>query len=251
MTANSEWYANEEFWEWSFSFMFPARRFDQAAEEVDQLVSLSDLQHGTVLDLACGPGRHSVEFAKRGFAVTGVDRSSFLLEHARRNAASAHVDVEWIEEDMLRLVRPNSFDLALSIFTSFGYFERPEDNEAVLENVYASLKPGGRLVIHVLGKEALAHKFLPTDFKELEDGRLLIQHREIIDDWTRLRATWLVVQGTRAERFSFRVWIYSGSELRQMLTNAGFESVDLYGALDGKAYDLAAQRLVAVATKPS
>jgi hypothetical protein len=59
------------------------------------------------------------------------------------------------------------------------------------------------------------------------------------------------VQGAAAERFSFRVWIYSGSELRQMLQSAGFESVELYGALDGRAYDLDAQRLVAVATKPS
>ena len=250
MIADSEWYANEEFWEWSFSFMFPARRFEQAGEEVDQLVSLSEVRHGRVLDLACGPGRHSVQFAKRGFDVTGVDRSSFLLDHARRNATSAGVDIEWIEQDMLSFVRPSSFDLALSIFTSFGYFERPEDNRAVLENVYSSLKPGGRFVIHVLGKEPLAHKFLPTDFKELEDGRLLIQHREIIDDWTRLRATWLVVQGTGAEHFSFRVWIYSGSELRQMLAHAGFGPVNLYGALDGRAYDLDAQRLVAVATKP-
>jgi SAM-dependent methyltransferase len=231
--------------------MFPVRRIEQATEEVDQLLNLTDVRHGSVLDLACGPGRHSVEFAKRGYDVTGIDRSVFLLDHARRNAAAAGVDVEWVEEDMRKFVRPRSYDLALSIFTSFGYFERPPDNQAVLENVYSSLEPGGRFVIHVLGKEPLAHRFLATDFKELEDGRLLVQHREIIDDWTRLRATWLVVQGAAAERFSFRVWIYSGSELRQMLQSAGFESVEIYGALDGRAYDLDAQRLVAVATKPS
>jgi len=249
MTRDAEWYANEEFWSWSYALMFPARRFEQAPDEVDQLIALSGVEAGRVLDLACGPGRHSIELAKRGFDVTGVDRSAFLLEHARRRAADAGVEVEWVEEDMGGFVRPGSYDLALSIFTSFGYFERPDDNQAVLENVHASLKPGGRLVIHVLGKEPLARRFLATDFKELDDGRLLVQHRQIMDDWTRLRATWLVVDGADAERFAFTVWIYSGAELRQMLEDAGFEAVELYGALDGKAYDLDAQRLVAVAVK--
>lgn len=251
MGHNAKWFADETFWEWSFPLMFPARRWEQAAEEVQQVLALSGMEHGRVLDLACGPGRHSVEFASRGFEVTGVDRSAFLLDHARRHAEARHVEVDWIEEDMRDFSRRSSFDLAISIFTSFGYFERPEENQAVLENVYASLEPGGTFVIHVLGRESLARRFIPTDFKELDGDRVLVQHREVIDDWTRLRATWLLVQGSTAERFGFTVCIYSGSELRRMLEDAGFESVELHGSLDGRAYDLDAQRLVAVARKPA
>ncbi|MEQ9399699.1 MAG: methyltransferase domain-containing protein [Longimicrobiales bacterium] len=251
MNDDSEWFANEAFWAWSFPLMFPARRWEQAAEEVGQVLELTGTEGGRVLDLACGPGRHSVELAARGFEVTGVDRSASLLDHARRRGEDRSVEVEWVEEDMRVFSRPGSYDLAMSIFTSFGYFERHEENVRVLENVHGCLAPGGRFVIHVLGREPLARRFEPTDFTEFDDGRILVQHREVLDDWTRLRATWLLVDGATAERFGFTVWIYSGSELRSMLDAAGFESVQLYGALDGRPYDLDARRLVAVARKPS
>lgn len=249
VNPDSKWFANEAFWEWSFPFMFPAQRFEQATQEVQQLMQLSGVDGGAMLDLACGPGRHSVALARRGFDVTGVDRSAFLLNHARHYAEAEGVSVEWLEEDMRAFRRVDTYNLAISIFTSFGYFESAEENQQVLENVRACLKPSGKCVIHVLGKEPLAHKFVATEVKELDDDGLLIQHRRIIEDWSRLRADWIVVRASLAERFSFCVWIYSGSELRQMLLDAGFGSVELYGSLEGSPYDLYASRLVAVATK--
>lgn len=245
-----DWFADESFWEWSYSLMFPPSRFAQAPEEVEQVLKLTGRQSGRVLDLACGPGRHSVELAQRGFRVTGVDRSAFLLGHARERGTEVGVDVEWVEKDMRAFRRPGSFDLALSIFTSFGYFDPAEENQQVLQNVCESLVPGGAFVIHVMGKEPLAKRFVGTDYTELGDGSVLIQHREVEADWTRLRSTWLMLRDGATESFAHRVWIYSGSELRRMLLDAGFESVALYGAFDGRAYDLDAQRLVAVAKKP-
>lgn len=144
--------------------------------------------------------------------------------------------------------RPLAYDLAVSIFTSFGYFEGAEENHAVLENVRASLTAGGKLVIHVLGKEPLARGFMATETRELDGGGVLFQHRRVIDDWTRLEATWTLVRGSSAEQFAFRVWVYSGEELRQMLVRAGFHTVTLHGHLDGRPYDLDAPRLVGVAT---
>ena len=249
LNSGSEWFADEEFWEWSFPLMFPARRFEQAPDEVDQLIALSGQSAGTLLDLACGPGRHSAEFAKRGFDVTGVDRSSFLLDQARSHARASGVDVEWIHEDMRKFDRPGSFDLAISIFTSFGYFQDAADNQAVLENLYSSLAPGGALVMHVLGKEPLARRFLATEWSELDGDAVLVQHRVIEGDWSRLHATWVVIEGDSAKRFSFRVWIYSGSELERMLMDAGFASVALFGSLSGDPYDIDAGRLVAVARR--
>jgi SAM-dependent methyltransferase len=245
-----KWFADDAFWEWSFPLMFPARRWDEAGEEVQQVLALSGVDQGAVLDLACGPGRHSVEFAARGFQVTGVDRSGFLLDHARRHGESREARVEWIEEDMRAFSRPDAYDLAISIFTSFGYFDHHEENLTVLQSVFANLRPGGTFVIHVLGREPLARRFIATDFKELDGDRLLVQHREVIDDWTRLRATWILIDGASAQRYGFTVWIYSGSELRRMLEEVGFEGVELYGSLDGRAYDVQAQRLIAVGVKP-
>jgi SAM-dependent methyltransferase len=246
---DSDWYANEAFWKWSFGFMFPQKRFDNAPNEVDQLTKLSGVGHGRVLDLACGPGRHSVEFARRGFEVTGVDRSAFLLNHAHRYARSEGLAVEWLEDDMRRFRRPATFDLALSLYTSLGFFDRPEDNQAVLENLQVSLKSGGRCVLDVLGREALARKFLPSEVKELEGGGLLIQRRAVTDDWTRIRTEWIEIRDAVVERFGFPLWIYSGSDLRRMLLEAGFGTVTLYGSFEGTPYNVEANRLVAVATK--
>src|SRR5262245_8221 len=97
-----EWFESEEFWKELYPYFFPAERFADAVDQVSQLIAGTGVSAGSVLDLCCGPGRHSVEFAGRGFAVTGVDRSAFLLDRARERAAAANVPVEWICEDMRR-----------------------------------------------------------------------------------------------------------------------------------------------------
>lgn len=113
------WFDNEDFWRDFYLYMFSPERFAAAKEEVSQIMALTQSSEGTLLDLCCGPGRHSVEFAQRGFQVTGVDRSAFLLERAREHAAQTNTAVEWVQEDMRRFVRPAEFDLACNLFTSY------------------------------------------------------------------------------------------------------------------------------------
>ena len=181
--------------------------------------------------------------------MTGVDLSSFLLRKARERARAEGVHVEWVREDMHRFVRPDSFDLVVSLFTSFGYFESRDDDLAVLRNVHGSLRSGGALVIEIAGREALARGFQPTTSKELADGSLLVERHEVIDDWTRIRNHWIVIENGTATTFRFEVAIYSGQELKALLRKAGFANVHLYGAYDARAYGLKAERLVAIARK--
>src|SRR5207302_6427951 len=109
-------------------YMFPPSRFAAAVEEVSQVLALTDFTGHDVLDLCCGPGRHAVGFAQRGYAVTGVDASPFLLERALERGAEAAVEIEWVRDDMRRFLRPGAFDLAYSVFTAFVYFESEEDD---------------------------------------------------------------------------------------------------------------------------
>src|SRR4051812_24553089 len=95
---NDDWFADESFWETTFPFMFPESRIAAAGEEVEQFLALAQITGGKALDLACGPGRHAVALAQRGFAVTGVDRSEFLLRHARDRASDADQAIEWVRE---------------------------------------------------------------------------------------------------------------------------------------------------------
>src|SRR5438552_18525856 len=108
--------------------MFAADRSADAAFEIKQAVTLAKPRGKAVLDLCCGPGRCAIPLAKRGFAVTGVDRTKFLLGKARSLARRSHTRVEWIQADMRDFVRPEAFDLVLNLYTSFGYFDNKGDD---------------------------------------------------------------------------------------------------------------------------
>ena len=193
-----EWFEDESFWNALYPFMFEDRKFEVAEDEARGILDMAGLVKGSVLDLACGPGRHAVALAKEGFQVTGVDLSPFLLQKAVNLARAESVDVEWVQEDMRRFLRPQAFDLVISMFTSFGYFDDKREDMTVLRNVHRSLREGGALVIETMGKEWLARGFLPTTSEELADGRLLVQRREIGDDWTRIRNQWIIIEGDKA-----------------------------------------------------
>src|SRR5258708_7355845 len=179
------WFEDESFWRDFYPFMFSEERVAIADEQVSQVLALAGIDAGAVLDLCCGPGRHSVALAKRGFQVTGVDRTRFLLNKARRHAKSARARVEFIRSDMRDFVRPDTYKLALSLFTSFGYFDDKGEDSLVMRNIFASLKKGGVCVIDVMGKERIAKVLQPTHATGHSDGTLLVKMHEIFDDWTR------------------------------------------------------------------
>jgi SAM-dependent methyltransferase len=245
----ADWYADDAFWQLFFPSMFPEERFEGAAEQVEKIIALIGFKGESVLDLACGPGRHTVALAQKGFRVTGVDLSTFLLEKAMARGEAARVNVEWIHQDMRRFRRPGAFDLCLSLFTSFGYFEDKNDDLVVLRNIHDSLADGGTFLIDVMGKEVLAKQFQPTTAAELADGSLLIQRHEIFDDWTRIRNHWILLREGKAHDYRFYHTVYSAQELRDRLRIAGFTSVSIYGDLDGNPYGPDARRLVVAARK--
>jgi len=244
-----EWFENEAFWRKMYPVMFDEHRFATAAEEARKIVKLTGVRRGTVLDLCCGPGRHSVALAKRGYQVTGVDRTRFLLSKARRRARAARARVEFVESDMRDFVRPGAYRLALNLWTSFGYFDNKDGDRLVLRNIFASLRSGGVCLMYLTGKERLARGFVSATCTRNSDGTMLIQTHEIFDDWTRIRNEWILLKGNRARRFKFHHTIYSGQELKDLLGQAGFAEVKLCGDLDGQPYGPDSPRLVAVARK--
>ncbi|MFQ5924306.1 MAG: class I SAM-dependent methyltransferase [Anaerolineales bacterium] len=245
----ADWFSDEAFWRMFFPVLFPEERFDIAGEQVDKILALVDFEGNSVLDLACGPGRHSVELARKGLKVVGVDLSQFLLEKAKERANAAGVEVEWIHDDMRSFKRPASFDLCLSMFTSFGYFDEKKDDVAVIRNIYESLNEGGVCLVDVVGKEWLAKHFQPTTSRELDDGTLMIERHEIVDDWSRIRNRWIMLKEGKAEEYLFEHTVYSAQELKDRFADVGFGRVEVYGDLEGAEYGPAATRLIATARK--
>lgn len=245
----TNWFADDSFWETFYPVIFPDDRIAIAKEQVEKILALTNLKGGAVLDLACGPGRHAVAFAQKGFRVTGVDLSPFLLAKARQRANAAGVGVEWVQEDMRTFQRPGEFDLCLNLFTSFGYFEDREDDLKVLINLHRSLSDDGICILDMSGKEWLAKHFRSTDSWELDDGTLVIERREIVNDWGEVKNRWIQLKDGKAIEYQFQHRLYSAQELKARFSEAGFGSVKALGDLDGGEYGLEASRLIIVANK--
>ena len=247
--SDKPWHEDDEFWQTMAPFMFGEQSWENAPAQVDQLVALLDLAPGSrVLDCPCGPGRHTLELSRRGYQVTGVDRTVAYLDLARQRAQAEGLTAEIVLEDMRRFSRPDTFDAALSMFTSFGYFDDPAENRQVLRNYHRSLKAGGVLLMEMAGKEVIARIYQHHNWRE-HDGVFLLEERNVTADWTRMSGRWIIVKDgvTREQRFSH--WLYSAGELGAMLSDSGFQQIEFYGGLEGAAYDHEAKRLIAVAHK--
>lgn len=245
----SQWFEDESFWIDMYPFLFSRKRMEEADFEIEKLLNLIEFKGDSVLDLCCGPGRHAISLAKRGFTVTAVDRTSFFLEKGKQRAKSEKLDIEFVLQDMLSFKRPESFDLALNLWTSFGFFDRKEDDLIVLDNIYQSLKSGGVCLIDLFGKETLAEDFQPTTSDELADGTILVQRHKIFDNWTRIRNEWILIKNGIAKSYTFHHTLYSGQELMDRLERVGFTDIKLFGDYEGNEYGLDARRLVAAARK--
>src|SRR5262245_21167661 len=130
----SSWFDDDTFWESLDWFLFSEfRTAEMTSVEANQIVKLlRPASNSSILDLCCGPGRHCLEFARRGFRVTGVDRTVRYLELARKRARDQGLDIEFVQRDMRAFKRSEHFDLALNLFSSFGYFEDHNDDLQVL-----------------------------------------------------------------------------------------------------------------------
>jgi SAM-dependent methyltransferase len=249
MTEVKPWHEDDFFWETWGPVMFTERRLAGTATEVDGVVSLIGVRPGAhVLDLGCGIGRHSLELTRRGFKVTGVDRTTHYLKQANENAEKENLKVEFVQDDMRNFCRPDTFDAAISMFTSFSYFEDPEEDRQVIANVYRSLKPGGAFLLETRGKETMARIFSERGWHE-ENGTLLLEESRVTRNWGWMEARWIIIKDNKRTESRLSHRLYSATELIALLSGCGFSRADAYGDLEGNAYDHTARRLVVVGRK--
>jgi SAM-dependent methyltransferase len=239
MSKNMKWHEDETFWRETLPILFPESRLEEAEAEVEQLLELTGISGGVkILDLCCGIGRHSLELARRGFRVTGVDRTRAYLDLAAAAAEREGLRMELVREDMRSFRRDGSYDAAINLFTSFGYFEDPRDDRKVLDNLYASLRPDGVLVMQLMSKEVMARIFRPRDWYE-QGGILVLEERKVCASWSWIESRWTLISDR----------VYAASELTGLLGACGFREAAAYGDFRGSPYDETAQRLVVLARK--
>jgi len=247
--SNKEWFEEDWFWETFGPLMFDHQLLAGTPEEVDGLLELTDVNQGaSILDLCCGFGRHSLEMARRGLKITGVDRTRTYINRARESAEKENLDCHFRCEDVREISDQNQYDGVVCMWNSFGYTEDPEDDHRILKNVYNALKPGGFFLLDTPGKEVIASGFEPNTWFERDETKILLEY-SIELNWTMLKNRWLFYEKGKMKEFQFSQRLYSALELAQLLYANGFDDIDIWGSWEGDPYDDKAERLIVVGKK--
>ncbi len=198
--------------------------FDLARDrrEVARLIDLLGLPTGArILDVPCGQGRHAHLLAEAGYDVDGLDLSRDLL--ARAKARGTGKTLRYTRGDMRRLPAKWTarFDAVVNLFTSFGFFLLPRDDERVVAEWSRVLKPGGVLVWHGGNRDGVMRRLVSRDWW-LADDHTMIGHERSFDALSgvlTVRSTW---RGRRpgGER-EHRIRLYSASHLAEILARHG------------------------------
>ena len=217
--------------------------------EIDRLEALLQLRPPIrILDLPCGQGRHAIELARRGYDVTGVDLSPYLLDVAKARAKTAGVEVRWLEGDMRRRVSGQTFDLVLNLFTSFGYFLEEADDQLVVQAAAAMLEPGGRFLLEVINGERVMGHFVEREWFTV--GQAAVMERRSLDRSARRMIVERTVSRPMGDEVNVHaVRLYTARELDSMLRASGFDRVDLYGDWDGGLVSPESLRVLAVGAR--
>jgi len=218
---------------------------EMTGAEADFLEKTLELTPGArVLDVPCGHGRHSLELARRGYRVTGLD----ISEDALRLAQAQPSTVDWIQGDMRKLNRNAEFDAAFCFGNSFGYLDHAAA-PAFVRAVAAALKPGGRLAIETgMAAESILPNLQPRGWYQLGDILMLSERRYVPED-SRLDIDYTFIRANRVETRPSASYVFTVAELRRMLSGAGFSGLTMFSSAAGEPYKLGSPRLILVGEK--
>lgn len=246
MNWYEEWFSNK------FYLELYQHRDEEDARWIINLLqrTLNVSTRSKVLDIACGSGRHSLELARRGFEVTGFDLSDYLISEAKRNLAASrekNLKLRFLKKDMRYFNFRNSFDIALNIFTSFGYFENDIENYRVIDNVSKSLKKNGYFVFDFLNKVYLEKNLEPYS-KNNYGNVTVVQKRKLINGF--VKKDIFIKKGNSEKHFREVLKLYSAGEFFKMFETFNLKKLKVFGDYFGNKFDESkSQRLVIFAKK--
>jgi len=246
---------NPDWWQHYFDAHYlleyqPIFDLGQDRREVARLIDLLGLPAGArVLDVPCGQGRHAHLLAEAGFDVDGLDFSRELLARARARGTAR--TLRYTRGDMRQLPArwTNRFDAVLNLFTSFGFFLFPSDDERVVAEWARVLKPGGTMIWHGGNRDGVMRRFLARDWW-LADGDTMIGHERSFDALSGIltvRSTWRGLRSS-GER-EHRIRLYSATHLAAILARHGLVVEAAYDGLTDRALTRRAGEMTFVARK--
>jgi len=238
---------NEWFESWFdttyYHSLYKNRNDDEAKRFIINLVSQLNLKKNTsVLDLACGKGRHSITLNELGMSVTGVDLSENSIQYAKKFENNT---LKFQVKDMRFPFEEDKFDYVFNLFTSFGYFDNFDDNKKVIEAIKIMLKENGTLVIDFMNSEKVVQNLVKSEIKE-EDGVIFNISREFDGDHIFKHISF--EDQKESFKFTERVQALSFKHFKTLLIDTGFEIIHSYGDFDLNPFNVStSDRLILIA----
>lgn len=212
---------------------------EQTKQQVDFLIQALELTgNERILDLACGFGRHSLEFARRGFSVTGVDITKAYVEDAARQAAAEGLPARFLNLDIREIPFREEFDVVLNLADgAIGYLENDAENEKILDAIANALRPGGKHILDVMSAD-YADTHFPCNLWDMGEYGITLSRFE----WDRKSQVLLYGQNDFAYRqvlpipkfeYGDPIRLYHKKELQQLLEERGLTVLQHYSDYTG------------------
>jgi len=236
--------------------LYAHRDAAEARADIEAIVRLlGPAKDEPLLDLCCGACRHLLVLREMGFSqLVGIDLSQELLQVAARELektapAGTRDSVHLVRSDMRIIPYQDHFGTVLSLFTSFGYFDTDQQNQAVFDAVFHALKQGGKFLIDYLNRDYVIAHLVERDEQELP-GRRVLSTRHLTDGCRRVEKR-IAIQSENGQTHEYResVRLYSKDEMVNRLSRSGFTGILSYGTLEGRPFAPESKRLVLIAEK--
>ncbi|MFI5170777.1 MAG: class I SAM-dependent methyltransferase [Chitinophagales bacterium] len=228
-----------------YDLLYQHRDEDEAAGFLDGLISyLHPTTGATMLDAACGKGRHASYLAQKGFEVTGIDLSSKNIKEA---AINENDHLSFFQHDMRRVFRINYFDFIFNFYTSFGYFDNKKYDIMCMQSFAAGLKKGGRLVIDFFNVSYVL-KHLVEDESKVVNGVHFTITKKYEDCFISKKID--VMDGNKREIFCEKVRALQLNDFNDYFTKSGLKLITTFGDYQLNPYDESvSERLILIAEK--
>ncbi|MGA0560606.1 methyltransferase domain-containing protein [Larkinella sp. VNQ87] len=226
-----------------------AQTDEQTELECDFLLDMLELRPGQrVLDIFCGYGRHALELARSGCAVTGVDIATESIQELQTAAQRERLPIEARAGDFLAVELEGGFQAAYCMGNSFSFFPH-NTMQTFLRKVAGLLEPGGRFVADTaLVAESVLPDFQERSWMQVGDITFLVENEyDVRTSCIRAHLTYLR-ENQRVERHSEH-YVYTVAELQRLFQEAGLTISELFGNLDGSEFLVGDERLLLVAKK--
>ena len=229
--------------------IYPHRNESEAKKIIKFAAKALDLKPGQrVLDLGCGYGRNSAECAALGAKVTGLDLSAELLTLAHKKECQNGKRYTLVRGDMRFIPFKQAFDVVLSLFTSFGYFDGDAENEMVIRAVANALKPGGLFLFDYLNMMQAIPNMTIRDTQNRGNVRI-VQERSYNETTNRIEKKITLHDQGETREYTESVRAYRLIDLLLFFERSGFECTALYGDYQFQPFTRTAPRLIMIGEK--